>query len=319
MGNTICIDKKPKKMSEPAEKISEPDGKAYMWPVPADHAKVVVCGNSASLPCRALFMTIKHFNLPVDMCGIDMAKDLNSPEHLEVNPIHSIPVALVYDKSKPDALPVSISGCESIIYFLKDTFGDLIPDSFISSDPIKKAKMMQKYFFINGVVYRSTMYQYVYPLFGLMTECQYDICKRDFSLDIVEDWAKAGTPYFEGTEPSWADFFWYSLWLGNNWAAIDDIKVPWKHMDVIDKYPASKAIIEKVALLAGPKHVYGTAIGEGDASAEMVNSTGFFGMLSKTMPGNARKFAFEVPVHPNMVAYVGEDAKKAIDMPLTLE
>jgi len=315
MGNNMCIDKQPRTTTDTVA----PDGKAYMWPTPADRAEVVVCGNSASLPCRALFMTIKHFNLPVDMCGMDFAKDLNSPEHLKVNPIHSLPVALVYDKTKPEALPVSISGCEPIIYFLKDKFGDLIPDSFISSDPVKKAEMMQKYFFINNVVYRSTMFQFVYPLIGLMTECQYDLCKRDFSLTVVEDWAKAGTPYFQGAEPSWADFFWYSLWLGNNWAANDDINAPWKHKDVIDKYPASKAIIEAVAELKGPKHVYGTAIGEGDASIEMVNSTGFFGQLAKEMPGNARKFAWETPVHPNAVAYVPEDMQKMINMPLTIE
>lgn len=35
------------------------------------------------------------------------------------------------------------------------------------------------------------MYQYVYPLMGLMTECQYDLCKRDFALDQVEAWAAA--------------------------------------------------------------------------------------------------------------------------------
>jgi len=293
-------------------------GKAYMWPLPEDHAEVVICGNSASLPCRALFMMCKQFSLPADMCGIDFAKDLNSPEHVAVNPIHSIPCALVYDKSKPEAPPVSINGGEAIVYFLKEKFGNLIPDSFIPSDPLKKAAMMQKYFFISTVVYRATMYQYVYPLMGLMSECQYDICKRDFSLGIVEDWAKAGSPFFEGSEPSWADFFFFSLWMGNNWAQNDDIKAPWKHKDVIDQYPATKAIIEAVSKLEGVKHICSTAIGEGDAPVELVNQTGFFGMLAKEMPGNARKFNFTEggTVHPNMVGY-SEDKGK-YDMPLSL-
>jgi len=293
-------------------------GKEYMWPVPEEHADIVICGNGASLPCRALFMTIKHFDLPVDMCGIDFAKDLNSPEHLAVNPIHSIPCALVYDSSKPGSEPVSINGGEAIIYFLKDTFGDLIPDSFISANPAKKAEMMQKYFFMSTVVYRSTMYQYVYPVMGLMSECQYDICKRDFSLDIVEQWANKGSPYFQGTEPSWADFYFHSLWMGNNWVGNDDFKgLPWRHKDVIDKYPASKKIIELVGELEAVKYVNSTGLGEGSPSVELVNQTGFFGMLAKEMPGNARKFNYNTAVHPNAVAYVG-DAAAQINMPLTL-
>jgi len=295
-------------------------GKTYMWPVPEDHSEVVICGNGASVPCRALFMVIKQFDLPVDMCGIDFQKHLYTPEHLAVNPIHSIPVALIYDPTKPDAAPVSINGSEAIIIFLKDKFGDLIPETFISSDPTKKAAMMQKFFFVSTTVYRATMYQYVYPTMGLMSECQYDICKRDFSLGIVEDWAKAGSPYFEGAEPSWADFFFYSLWQGNNWVGNDDFKdLPWRHKDVIDKYPASKAIIDAVAALEGVKHVSSTPLGEGDAPVEMVNATGFFGMLAKQMPGNARKFNFTDggTMHPNMVGYSEEKGK--FDMPRTLE
>ena len=78
--------------------------------------------------------------------------------------------------------------------------------------------------FINGVVYRSTMYQYVYPTMGLMTECQYDLCKRDFALDQVESWAKlhAG-PFFFGDSPTIADLVWASLWLGNNWVQVTHV------------------------------------------------------------------------------------------------
>lgn len=311
MGNNLCAAETPQKNADPT---------TYMWqnPLPADHSEVIICGNSGSVPCRALFMMCKEFDIPADLCGIDFAKHLYSPEHLAVNPIHSLPVALVYDKSKPDVPPVSINGCEAIVYFLKEKYSSLIPESFIPSDPLKKAAMMQKYFFISTVVYRATMYQYVYPLFGLMSECQYDVCKRDFSLGIVEDWAKAGSPYFEGKEPTFADFFLFSLWMGNNWVQNDDFDLPWKHKDVIDEYPATKAIIEGVGKLEGVKHVCATAIGEGDAAIDIVNATGFFGMLAKEMPGNARQFNFTDggKMHPNMVGYSEE--KDKFDMPHTL-
>jgi hypothetical protein len=170
------------------------------------------------------------------------------------------------------------------------------------------------------VCYRATMYQYVYPLIGLMTECQYDLCKRDDCLKMVETWAAAGKPYFEGENPSLADFYWYNLWLGNNWTQMDEIKVPWKHKDVIAKYPASKKIIDAVEALEGPAAVISQSLGEGDAPITVVNQTGMFGSLPGQMPGNARKFNVfgeGESLHPNAVAYAG-DKKASIDMPLTL-
>jgi len=288
-----------------------------MWPPPEDHSDVVLCGGCGSVPCRAVFFMVKHFNLPVDLCGIDFSKDLYSPECLKVNPIHSIPFMMVYPKEEGGE-PTGINGSDAIALYLVNRFRDLIPESFLPSDPLEQAKVMEKATFISDVVYRATMYQYVYPLMGLMTECQYDACKRDFSLQIVEDWAKEGSPYFMGTEPSFADFYWYSLWLGNNWVQNDDFDLPWRHMDVIEKYPASKKIIEAVAELDGPKTVFSLVIGEGDASAELISSTGFFGLLSKKLPGNARKFNWSGDVHPNFVAFAEPETKAVYDMPLNL-
>ena len=136
---------------------------------------------------------------------------------------------------------------------------------------------MEKVAFISNVCYRATMYQYVYPTMGLMTECQYDICKRDFSLDIVEGWAKENDgPYFCGANPSLADLYWVNLWLGNNWVMNDDFELPWKHKDVIDKYPASKKIIDGMLEIPAVKTVCDQSLGEGDAGVTTVNATGLF-------------------------------------------
>jgi len=294
-------------------------GKSYMWPVPKDHAEVVLCGSGSSLPCRVVFMMAKHFKLPVDLCGIDFAKHLYSPECLKVNPIHSMPFMVVYPKEGGE--PEGINGSEAITTYLANKFRDLIPESFFPADPLANARMMQKTTFICNVAYRATMYQYVYPTLGLMSECQYDICKRDFALQTVEDWAaqKAGQPYFEGEKPSLADFYWYNLWLGNNWVANDDFKLPWKHKDVIDKYPASKKIIQAVEALEGPAAVIMQSLGEGDAPITVINSTGMFGNLAKKMPGNARQFNFTDggTMHPNFVMYAG-DKRRNFDIPLTI-
>jgi len=140
---------------------------------------------------------------------------------------------------------------------------------------------MEKVAFISNVCYRATMYQYVYPTMGLMTECQYDICKRDFSLDIVEGWAKENDgPYFCGANPSLADLYWVNLWLGNNWVMNDDFELPWKHKDVIDKYPASKKIIDGMLELPAVKTVCDQSLGEGDAGVSTVNATGLLRCFS---------------------------------------
>ena len=62
-----------------------------MWPPPEDHAEVVLCGNCASLPCRTVWHMARMFDLPVDICGIDFAKNLYSEECLALNPVHSVP------------------------------------------------------------------------------------------------------------------------------------------------------------------------------------------------------------------------------------
>eukprot|EP00961_Rhodomonas_salina_P039954 537251-Rhodomonas_salina.2 len=165
-------------------------GKTYMWPPPADHAEVVFCGSTGSVPCRVPMFMIKMFKLPVDFCGVSFPDNLYSQvvstvcvrscatpgadytlcccqECLEINPIHSYPWLLVYEAG--EAQPLSINGSEAIITFLVQQYRDMIPDSFYSKSPAKAAVMMQKVYHILGTTYRATMYQYVYALFGMMS------------------------------------------------------------------------------------------------------------------------------------------------------
>ena len=72
---------------------------------------------------------------------------------------------------------------------------------------------------------------------------------------------------------------------------------------MIGKFPASKAIIDAMLEIPAIKTLNASACGEGDAPIDIINATGFFGLLAKKLPGNARKFdhAAGAAVHPNMV------------------
>lgn len=252
------------------------------------------------------------FDLPVDLCAVDFATQLYSPELLALNPVHSLPFLLHYEGGKA----TSINGSEAITAYLISKYRSKIPESFMPSDHFAAAKVNEKVAFIMGVVYRATMYQYVYPTMGLMSECQYDACKRDFALDTVEAWAKevADSNFLCGPEVSLADLCWYSLWQGNNWSknAEGMDKVPWKHWEVINNYPASKAVIDACAALNGVQEVDDWAQFSEDppiqcASINTAIQAGFFGMLSADKMAQTRTFKFDGDsIHPNQVPYAGE-------------
>jgi glutathione S-transferase len=285
--------------------------KTYMYPPPEDHKEDVLCIVGISLPCRVCAYIVKLFDLPVDLCAIDFATQLYSPELLELNPVHSLPFLIAYKGSEK----VCINGSEAISVYLINKYRSKVPESFFPSEPLAAAKVNEKVAFIMNVAYRSTMYQYVYPTMGLMSECQYDACKRDFALDVVEGWAKANSSKFFDAEVTLADLCWYSLWLGNNWVKTAEgmDKLPWKHADVIDKYPASKAIIEACAALPGVKEVDGWCVFEGSyqiASITQWNDGGAFGMLKIDNMAKTRTFKFDGPtIHPNQVPYAGDAGK----------
>ena len=81
-----------------------------------------------------------QFKLPVDLCGIDFAKDLNSPECLEVNPVHSLPFLVAYRDGKR----VGINGSEAIVDYLCHKYRSLVPETFYPSDPLERASILEK-------------------------------------------------------------------------------------------------------------------------------------------------------------------------------
>lgn len=226
--------------------------KTYAYPPPDDHAEDIAMVAGASLPCRVISWIIKAFDLPVDLCGIDFAKDLMTPENLKLNPVHSLP----FLRSHEGGSETGINGSEAILDFLCSKYREQVPDSFYPSAPLARAKVMEKFHFINVVAYRATMYQYVYPTMGLMSECQYDLCKRDFALDTIEAWCKESSGQFMcGDAPCVASYVLASLYVGNCW--VQDAKfegLPWRHCDVIEKYPCTKRVID--AVLALPVRVF---------------------------------------------------------------
>eukprot|EP00041_Stephanoeca_diplocostata_P005574 m.64366 g.64366 ORF g.64366 m.64366 type:complete len:297 (-) comp15876_c0_seq1:199-1089(-) len=294
--------------------------KSYVYPPPEDHARDVLCVQFGSVPCRIPAYMVQMFNLPVDLCGIDWGQ-VYLPEVLELNPIHSVPFLIAYDD---EGNKTGVNGSASIVSYLIEKFRDLIPDTFFPKDLLKQAKISEKVNYISDVVYRATMYQYVYPLMGLMTECQYDLCKRDFALDQVEGWAsKNAGDFFEGEAVSLADIHMYSLFLGNSCTSDDKFKgkLPWRHCDVLDKYPATKKLIEAVGAIEAVKTLNDVSLQAGDImipSANQFATSGAGGFCSTTWPGNARKFKQEGDMlHPNAVMM--GNGKDVYDMPRTVE
>jgi len=279
-----------------------------MFPPPGDHAEDVLFCSSVSNPCRVLMYIVKLFNLPVDFCGIDFAKDLNCDAALEKNPIHSVPWLNAYQSG---GNAVGINGSETIIDYLCSKYRPLIPDTFYPLDPLERADTMQKYHFINSVLYRSTVYQYVYPMMGLMTECQYDLCKRDFALNIVNEWCQSSA-YLGGGEPCVADLALVSLHLNCLWTSnekFDALPIKWER-DLLPRYSNLKRVIDNVLDNYSVKEVHSTALGENCPSANMWNEAIAPQLLAKEMPGKGRDFCFDNPpdkggmIHPNVVPYI---------------
>lgn len=283
--------------------------KSYVYPPPDDRADDVLCAVGVSFTCRICLWIVQMFDLPVDLCGVDFATQLYSPELLDMNPIHSLPFLLAYKDGKATC----INGSEAIIPYLISKYRSKVPDSFFPSDLVAAAQMNEKVAFITNVAYRSTLAQYVYPTMGLMTECQYDICKRDFALDIIENWAKnSGGDFLLGESVTLADLAWYSLWLGNNWIKNMEgkDKLPWTHEGVADKYPNSKKAIDKCASVDAIKAGCDWAVAKGDiqcASINMAIEKGFFGMLKVDNFAKTRTFKLDGDtIHPNQVPYAGD-------------
>jgi len=304
-------------MSKPGVGKVVPD--IYMWPPKSDHAEDLVAGSPVSLPCRVIYWVIYNFGLPVDIVGIDFAKDLRSPELMKYNPIHSVPVLISYE----NADGIGINGSESILTYICTKYRSLIPDSFYPVSVLKMAKVTEIFSFIYTTGYRATMYQYVYPCFGLMTECQYDLCKRDFFLDELEKFASLHSgPFFFGIEPTFADFAWASLVTGNGWVDEPEFEIPWKLKNVLPKYPNAQAVYDGVMALPEIAEFHTIDIGEGCPSAFTWNKYVTKQIMSPSLPGTGRKFKQfttdgESMVHPNDIPYMPAGTKELYDMPLT--
>jgi glutathione S-transferase len=245
--------------------------------------------------------------------GLDFGKDLHSPEALAVNPVHSVPFLVAF-KSETDKVAdgIGINGSEAIVAYLINKYREKIPESFMPKEVVKAAKVNEILNFVMGVLYRSTMYQFVYPCMGLMTECQYDLCKRDFALGVVEDWAKANEgDFFFGNAPTVADFALASLFLGNQWVQDDAFELPWKHKDQRAKYPASFKVIDATLALPKVAEFNNTPIGDPCPSINaFVTFTKTF--MAAKLPGTGRTFVQDGEMlHPNMVQMNMPDGSKA--------
>lgn len=179
-------------------------------------------------------------------------------------------------------------------------------------DPLRGAAIAEKCAYITNTAHRATTFQYVYPALGKMSECQYDLCKRDFCLDIVESWAK------ESREPgsfqvgglSLAELCWYSLWLANSMVSNDEKfegRLPWRHCEVVENYAHSKVILDAVEALAAVQEVNDMKLERGHIHLPSINGAieaGMYGFLSPDSLAGARRFKQSGDqIHPDMVGY----------------
>lgn len=136
----------------------------------------------------------------------------------------------------------------------------------------------------------------------------------------MEGWAKATTgPYLQGDAPSVADFVLASLYLGNGFTQDEAFKeLPWRHVDVIEKYPATKKAIDAVLALPAVAASNDTPMNEASPSINMWNGGIAKNVLGKQLNAG-RTFAVTGPeggpmVHPNAVKFV-PGAKEHFDKP----
>mmetsp|Transcript_25682 Transcript_25682/g.59201 ORF Transcript_25682/g.59201 Transcript_25682/m.59201 type:complete len:292 (+) Transcript_25682:41-916(+) len=285
---------------------------AYPTPLPADKKTGdVIYGAANSTPCRFVWCIVSMFDLPVDLAHIDWATDLRSPETLAENPIHSVPWLKNLDTG------VCINGSESIAAYLVAKYRAQIADSFMPSDPLAAGVVSEKVAFIMSTMYRATMYQNIYPLMGLMTECQYDICKRDFTFSICEDWASKGKG-MGGAEVTMADLAYYCVHMGNSWVDDDETfsHLPWRLKNVKSKYANLMKVVGRCESHPGIQ-----AIDKIDLGPTRPNIMAMIGGGAKMFFGQAklpkgRTFAhLAETIHPNDVIYTPAEVKATVDIP----
>jgi len=146
---------------------------------------------------------------------------------------------------------------------------------------------------------------------GLMSECQYDLCKRDFALKIVDDWSESSA-YLGGEELCVADLALVSLHVNCLWTKdekFNALPIKWER-DLLPKYGGLKRVIDHLLGNPSVSEVNATALGENCPSADVWNEAIAPQMVAHEMPGKSREFCFDHPqdkggmIHPNAVPYV---------------
>jgi len=326
MGN-----KSSKKKTDQKKAQDYPDPKVYMWPEEGDwasvkeHSEDVLVVFPISAACTPVMMLAKECGLPVDFCGINYQTDLNGKVALALNPIHSAPFLLVFENGDPQPA-YAINDSLAIINYLAVKYANMIPDHVLPVEAGPRGKVMEKTQFINGVLYRSTAYQYIYPLIGLMTECQYDISKRDFAMEIVDKWcADSGSAFLSGKDkPGYADFALAAIHGTNCWTRDEsfNVAIKWER-DLLPKYPNMKKCIDALLEYPAIKEVRNVTIGDPQVtncpSTETWTNFVAKQAMGNEMPADGRMFKFDaekIP-HPNWLLAPGmEETRKLFDMPI---
>jgi len=220
------------------------------------------------MPCRACMYLIEMFDLPVDFCGVDFAKDLHSTSLLKLNPIHSLPCMGVRSGNEENG----VNGSEAIISYLLVKFNHKVSDDFWPDNVLQQAKIMEKMHFINSVVYRATVYQYAYPCMGLMSECQYDLCKRDFALKQVETWCSESGDYLAGSSMSVADLYLAALDMACHMTQAPKFSnLPWRWCTSIREFPMIDKTLQLLKQHPAIHRVNTTPLGENCCDAHTWN------------------------------------------------
>ncbi|XP_037037906.1 glutathione S-transferase 1-1-like [Bradysia coprophila] len=165
-------------------------------------SKLTLFYNIASPPARFAVVTASHLGLDVDLKSVNLGEgEQFKPEYLAINPAGTVPALLDGDLMISDSSAISI--------YLVDKYAN--DDSLYPKDPVKRAKVNEKLFYIAGTVFQTGTLIIFPVIFGSSTEINQDVVKKfDRIFKTIETFLSE-TKFIAGDSLTLPDLFLWSL------------------------------------------------------------------------------------------------------------
>ncbi|KAG4075918.1 hypothetical protein HA402_003744 [Bradysia odoriphaga] len=165
-------------------------------------SKLTLFYSIASPPSRFAVVTASHLGLDVDLKSVNLAEcEQLRPEFLAINPAGTVPALIDGDLMISDSSAIAIYLVEK---YAKD-------DSLYPKDPVKRAKVNERLFYIAATVFQTGT-QIIFPvIFGSYSEVNQDVLKKfDRIFKTVEAFLSE-TKFVAGDSLTLPDLFLWSL------------------------------------------------------------------------------------------------------------